>query len=420
MRLERSIALVVLAILLLPQVSLADCFKSEECDGDAICINQECVSSDDALKNCEGDTCSEGVCDDGFCKPDTIICENDWGRCEFGQNGGDCSCADGSGIGMGWDSAGGIDGEEPDMLTDEELYEICISSLNDCDPPPDLDEVCANDEDEQLCTGYAAKLELLEANCEDYFEDDYEGTSDTETTVSDNKTDTDVEMSSDVDGGVDSDVDIDPDEETTTNTGEDEDSLTAPNAPSLIDTWMIGDCCEELSDPDTEYSTEIRALYICLAALSDNDCEGAVACEAAFEDSGAGPKDGDSVNNRDDEWDTESQTPTLSDDADAGIGISLDGDAESIDQNAGDEKEEASDEEDGANSEDKESDSDQADKESDDNTESDTDEDTNTDDDETGATKADGETADSSSSGGCSFVPDSSENPFISLVEVLF
>ena len=393
----RKVVLSAMASLLISQIGLADCFRSEECNGDEICVDRECVSSDGALKDCDGDTCGDGVCDDGFCKPDAVICENDWGRCEFGSNEGGCHCADGSSIGMGWETAG--DGDiEPEPMSDPELYEMCVQSLvSGCEAPPDIDEVCLSEEDKQICTDLGARMEVIETNCDGYFEEEGSSTVSMDTD--------DISYSDDKvphKKGSDTMEDVD---------------LSAPDAPVSEADWYAIDCCESLTEYGDPYKAEIKKFMDCISELEDDDCGGVLACGEALDESvlpdngddgdfgmDAGVSDGNSI---DISGEAGSQTSDAKNDA-KGKDEEEDTEALEEEEKANSDKEESTDDgNDDADTETEAEDSQSADKENDEP------EETNKADDSSSK-------ADDSSSGGCSFVPTQPKTALLNLVEAFF
>ncbi len=230
----------------------AECYRSDECAGAAICVDLTCVEADQPLEACLG---SEGcedwgaVCHDGYCKPKGVSCSNPAGECTIGDGWGECSCGDGIGFGFSDAEPDPSDPNNEPPPTDQELYEECVDHVvSGCgEEAPDISDYC-NDQELAACTSLLEKMQELDENCDLGGGDPDEG------------------------GGTSGGS---TGEETTGSDGSSDPLLPPPpeEGPSFFE---LRECCEELDEP------EMTGFAECLGAIEADDCEGAENCSDEF------------------------------------------------------------------------------------------------------------------------------------------
>ena len=138
-----------------------DCYRGADCDGQAVCADQTCMTPVEALPACESanDCDFDEVCDEGYCKVRGVHCSNPAGQCYVDINWSRCICADGMGmVGIG---------EEPeDEKSDETLFDECLETVaSSCgEEAPDIMDECTEAQYD-TCTAYYDKLNALREAC---------------------------------------------------------------------------------------------------------------------------------------------------------------------------------------------------------------------------------------------------------------
>jgi hypothetical protein len=165
----KQVLFCALAWLALTGIATAqDCYRSAECDGQALCVEQACMTPMEILPACEAaEECGyNDVCDEGFCKPDGVGCESPAGSCHVDNGWFSCGCADGIGA-MGMDEV--PPGEEKD---DEALLTECVDSLAmTCgEDAPDIMDECTEAQYD-ACVAYYQKLNALREACDEEVEE---------------------------------------------------------------------------------------------------------------------------------------------------------------------------------------------------------------------------------------------------------
>jgi len=326
----------VLTILVTGSVALhasaaEECYRSTECEADLVCINLSCAASEVPLAECaaEADCSYHEICDQGVCKPDGVMCANDYGQCVEASEWSTCECD--SGMGMGGESGCDGDGCQIDVIPDDELYQMCDEEVDNlCEAPPDINEVCT---EEQIasCTEWLSMYERFEETCVGNIVDiPIEDTDVTDVSDSDGDMDTEAEGEADcpvglngcpctaaatcgsglacvagvcvfvddTDGSADADADADADGDADADldsmgtdndaTADSDGSAEAPASGGAQeyspDASDIAECCEELTEiaADAEEQAAFEDFINCMTALDPDDCEGFESCEEAF------------------------------------------------------------------------------------------------------------------------------------------
>jgi hypothetical protein len=286
------------------QVAAESCHLSTACDGEEICINQECAPPAGNLESCADDeNCEWGeTCHDGYCKPGGVSCSTVAGSGHVRVSGGEINCMSGSG--MGWENGMdcGSDGDTPNCtspdindLTDMELeamYGKCVTDLADnCGTEtPDPAEICSP-EALQICTDWSAFVAEVDANCEGEWDSvAVENPSDNSDSADDSGDGDEDSGDGDEDGASEEPLDSNPD----SSGGEDDvpriSGLFA--ARGLSDTanpWFIAECCEAMEQEDEREEIEMvqGIMESCAAELSVSDCDSFEICvEKYYEENG--------------------------------------------------------------------------------------------------------------------------------------
>lgn len=131
------------------------CVRDTDCEGAELCEGGVCAVSESPPASCDAG-CEPlfEVCDDGFCKPEGVVCENPAGRCWYegtsavdgviDEGHTECECADGS-------ASGGTHGYNPDdppaPPPDEEQLVLCEQTLTSIcgTEAPTLPDSCQGD-----------------------------------------------------------------------------------------------------------------------------------------------------------------------------------------------------------------------------------------------------------------------------------
>lgn len=140
------------------------CLRDTECAGVELCVDASCTASSTELPTCEvDDDCDDGVCVDGACKQEGVVCRNPAGTCWVEDGSGHCDCADG--LGSGWSDGYNPD-DPPDPQTDEQLAQSCTTDLVDAcgSEAPTLPDTCVG-EVKTACEAYVAKQDALAQAC---------------------------------------------------------------------------------------------------------------------------------------------------------------------------------------------------------------------------------------------------------------
>ena len=132
MSLKRAIQLSMVVVSMMAgaesKASDAECYRSDECPGETVCVDSTCVAPEKSLESCApkgicyGD--AHALCHDGFCKPGGVSCSNPAGSCSVDLDWGECFCWNGDG--SGW-----MSNDNPPYYSDEELLEQCRETLVD-------------------------------------------------------------------------------------------------------------------------------------------------------------------------------------------------------------------------------------------------------------------------------------------------
>lgn len=303
-------------------MSQESCFRADDCDDDAICINLECVTPESPLSSCASDDeCDwHETCQQGNCKLAGVICENEGGICSYESDSSWCECASGEEMGSG--SVGDVP-----IIPDRQLYEMCMEDLlMACDEEPmDPDDYCTEDE-KALCTDLIVKYETLDENCDEEGDETWPTIGDT---AYEGDIDTAVSVDLDTEGVSDGDGDIadEPPADTDGATESGEGSGGAPDVAAMYepDPWEIVDCCDDIRYAEEEAA--LHALFDCIIALEPDDCEGFQACEATFDDSDEVGGD-DEVREDGDTENVDVTQDTAAGDADGDVDEEANGDAD--------------------------------------------------------------------------------------------
>ena len=298
-------------------VAAEGCHLSTACDGEEICINQECAPPPGNLESCAaGENCEWGeTCHDGYCKPGGVSCSTVAGSGHVRVSGGEINCM--SGAGMGWENSMdcGSDGDtlncsSPDIndLTDMELeamYEKCVSDLNDnCGTEtPDPEEICSP-EALQICTDWSIFVAEMDANCEDKWDsvavenppdgsDSGDGDADSGDGEENGASEEPVDFKSDSSGSEDEIPRISG-------------LFAARGLAATANPWFIAECCDAMGDEDE--SEEIQMIQgmieSCAAELSASDCDAFEICvDRYYEENGVSVGDSSASSNGKDDRD---------------------------------------------------------------------------------------------------------------------
>lgn len=223
-----------------------DCYFSAECDGQQVCVNAVCEDSGGALPACDvadESACSwDETCDEGYCKPAGVVCENPAGSCEVTSSSSECGCADGMGMGS---SSGGAPGGGPPEKSGEELYGECVDMLESTcgTEAPKIEDYCTAQQ-QTWCEESIPKIEQMAGECGLDLDGD-------ETVSSDSGVTTDAEPD---DGG----------------SGEEPPRPTPP--PEELPLSELIGCCKMLEQDGSDEFVD------CIDDLAADDCDGLEAC----------------------------------------------------------------------------------------------------------------------------------------------